>query len=465
MAAPTSITVSIDRDEYSRFEIEAGRASIAVTVVVAGGVDMDAEEITLNMYKARRTRDSSVYSTTLTVSGHSDPTTLSCSIYLPDLTSDNVSLLRRGAYFVEAVSVTDTDVYGVSNDFPISIVTAQELRKSLLFGLTMEAQSMRDVKLQPSIITGITVEEVSHTHPQGFKTLNLLKIEDGKYQLSWAGGTLVSVAQAGQYILPGECGSEYIVIRVSSMTALPSSSIVEELLVVKSSISDAMLRRWINQACDWLENDKLAGVFLEPTKICTDPISAGVAVDWDFIVSPLTFFPSVQGSWIDIQFPFPGLISIERLWGSLGTTDIVEVNERWIEIAERNGFVQLVPYNATTAFQFIGLVWVEALRGRRELPNFWHYVATSGLRDVDPILTEVIGKKAAMDALAVAGQAFRGGYSSQALSRDGISESVSYTASAIYGIYSATIEEYSKFLNREIKQLKGRYRGVGMVVL
>jgi hypothetical protein len=65
----------------------------------------------------------------------------------------------------------------------------------------------------------------------------------------------------------------------------------------------------------------------------------------------------------------------------------------------------------------------------------------------------------------VAGQAFRGGFASQSLSRDGVSESVSYTASAIYGIYSATIEDYTKFINREIKQIKGRYRGVNLIVM
>jgi len=135
-----------------------------------------------------------------------------------------------------------------------------------------------------------------------------------------------------------------------------------------------------------------------------------------------------------------------------------------MEVAEKSGFGQLVPFSATIAFQFIGLTWVESLRGRIELPNFWHYSAMAGLREVDPILLEVVGKKAAIDALTVAGQAFRGGYSSQSISRDGVSESVSYTASAIYGIYSATIEEYSKFLNREIKQLKGRYRGMNVLV-
>jgi hypothetical protein len=226
-----------------------------------------------------------------------------------------------------------------------------------------------------------------------------------------------------------------------------------------------MIRRWINQACDWLENDKLTGVYLEPTRVVTDVYLPGnVVQDWDVIVSPITFYPVMPARWIDIQFPFMSVLYVDKLWGQLANTQIVDVAMQWLEIAEKSGFAQLVPFNATLAFQFIGLVWVESLRGRIELPNFWHYSAVAGLREVDPVLLEVVGKKAAIDALTVAGQAFRGGFSSQSLSRDGVSESVSYTASAIYGAYSATIEEYSKFINREIKQLKGRYRGPSMIV-
>jgi hypothetical protein len=99
-----------------------------------------------------------------------------------------------------------------------------------------------------------------------------------------------------------------------------------------------------------------------------------------------------------------------------------------------------------------------------ELPNFWHFNLVAGLRQTDPVALEVVAKKAAIDVLTVAGHAYRGGFSSQSISRDGVSESVSYTASAIYGIFSATIEDYSKFINREIKGIRGKYRGMNLLV-
>lgn len=477
MAAPTNIGVSVDLEEYSRFEIIEGRATINVSITVSGGGNMSGQQLQIDLIKARRTRNVSIYNTVLTVSSTSDPTILATTIYLPDIVDQRtqtafrdprtISLIRRGLYFVRVRSVSSPAVQGVTADFQINPLTAQQLRKTYLFGLPMEAHFMRTVKFPPTNITGIEIDEVSNSHPTGFGVLSLNTTSTGDRTLSWSGGPSVFIKAPGRYILRADCGSEYIVVLVRSLAAMPSTGPVkDELLVTKSTITDAMIRKWINQACDWLENDKIAGVYLEPTRLVTDVYLPGnVVQDWDVIVSPITFYPVMPARWIDIQFPFMSVLYVDKLWGQLANTQIVDVAMQWLEMSEKSGFGQLVPFNATIAFQFIGLVWVESLRGRIELPNFWHYSAVAGLREVDPVLLEVIGKKAAIDALTVAGQAFRGGFSSQSISRDGVSESVSYTASAIYGIYSATIEEYSKFLNREIKQLKGRYRGLNVVVL
>ena len=365
--------------------------------------------------------------------------------------------------------MTDTNVYADSADFPISIVSAQQLRNTYLFGLNLQANDVRAVKFQPSRITGVEVVEVSSSHATGFDRLTYIYqgAPSVLRQISWGAGPVISITAPGRYLLRHDCtGGDYIIVQIRNLSALPTAGVTEDLFVTKAEITDDMLRRWIEQSCDWLENDKLAGVFLEPTRVVTDPILPGnVMPDWDFIVPPITFYQRQPAKWIDILFPYPGLLRIDELFGQIAETRIIDVALEWAEISERNGFVQLVPFNTTIAYQFIGLMWVEGLRGTMELPNFWHYNAMAGLRQVDPVILEVIAKKAAVDALTVAGQAFRGGFASQSLSRDGVSESVSYTASAIYGIYSATIEDYTKFINREIKQIKGRYRGVNMIVM
>lgn len=464
MAAPTSISVLLDLDEYSKFERD--RDTITLSYTASGGGDMSSEVLKIDLIKARRSRDSIVYTTTTTISGTSDPISGSTIIYLPDVVdSDYINLIRRGYYFVRISSVTDPSVYIDSVDFPISIVSAQRLRDSYLFGLTLAANDIQIVKFQPANITGVEVLSLSIGHPASFYPLTYI-YNGSVRQLAWGGGPVVTVTQPGQYFLKFDCtGKDYMVVRIRSISALPVTNQTDELFVEGKSISDDMLRVWIEQACDWLENDKLAGVFLEPTRITTEPEDQyGTDLDWDYIVPPITFYPTTPARWIDILFPYQWLLRINELFGQLANTRIVNVSNTWVEIAERSGFVQLCPFNATSAFEFIGLVWVESLRGKIELPNFWHFDAVAGLRKTDPVLLEIISKKASIDALTVAGHAFRGGFASQSISRDGVSESVSYTASAIYGIYSATIEDYNKFINREIKQLRGRYRGVNMLV-
>jgi len=471
MAAPTSISVTIDLEEYSKFEIEAGRSIITATITVSGGGDMSGEELTLELIKARRDRDSVVYTNAYIIASSDDPSTGEALIDLNlVVSSDQINLIRRGFYFIKITSVSAPAVSGQSLDFPISILTAQQLRETYLYGLKLDASDVRDVRMQPQEITGVEIVDVSPNHRIGFDVLNYRYDSSNSIKhISWGnGGPVKAITQPGRYILRrGGCNAnEYIIIQVKSLSNLPTHNEQEELLIEKDQISDRMLRRWINQTCDWIENDKLAGVFLEPTRIMTDPVETGGTVaDFDFIVPGITFYAIQPSTWIDILFPYMGLLKIDELFGKLADTRIVDIDTSWIEISERNGFVQLVPFNQEIAFRFLGLVWVESMRGRIELPNFWHFDALAGLRQVDPVLLEIIGKKASIDALTVAGHAFRGGFSSQSVSRDGVSESVSYTASAIYGIYSATIEDYTKFINKEIKQVKGRYRGVNMVVL
>ncbi len=468
MATPVSLTVSTDLTEYSKFEVNENRATITVSFSAIGGGDMSGEELTLELVKARRTRDVVAYTTTITLTGTSDPNNGSTTIFLPDVVDSNYfSLLRRGRYLLRLTSVSDEDITVDSSEFLISIITATQLRETYLFGLLLEANDIAMINTQPVNITGVEVISMSPGHPLEFNVLTYVYDgSTGVRKLSWGGGPIVQINTAGTFLLRYDCSSiDYMSVRIRDLDDLPISSQVDELLVEKSKMSDEMLQRWIEQACDWWENDKIS-VFLEPTNIVTDTDTANSPdQDWDFIMPPVSFYPAVPGHWININFPYPGLLRVNNLFGQLANTRIVDVDLNWIEISERSGMSQLVPFNQEAAFNYLGLVWVGHLRQGIALPNFWHFNADAGLRQVDPVILEILGKKAGIDALTVAGQAFRGGFSSQSISRDGVSESVSYTSSAIYGIYSATIEDFNKFINREIKNVRGRYRGHNMMVV
>ena len=612
MATPTSIEVSVDRDEYSRYEDD--KNTITCTVTVTGGAPYAGDEVVVELTKARRSRDAIVATQTVSFSQNTDPQSTVVTFYLPDIVDqDLIHCVRHGKYFVKAYAYDNDAVSAESGDFDISIVSVARLKSDFLFGLDLSATEIKEPKFQPQAVTGVTIEEMSRTHPVGVFDLNyvahqdhtanatvqagtspgpqitvsaenslagdvgnsyrlvvvaptgtspldvtltgneltislatnagtpipsdndvtddiaplidaladfsvvvdstgsfgLAEVGDQQFsggatseirQLSWNGGPLVSIPTAGTYILmdgranggQGGCAGsggaggsitggnpEYICVRVTSTLLMPESGVTEPILIETKKIDDATLRKFLCQAVSWVENDYLA-TFVEPTNVVSDrdpttiQYSAGinapapifVDTDFDYIWSPLTYFvPRTQGQWVKIQTPFPQLLRVDSLWGAIANTRVIDIDLEWIEHSEQGGMIQLVPFNQEIAFDFIGLLWSNALRGAAELPNFWHYNVIAGLREAPCEVQELIAKKAAIMALVIAGQALRPGLSSVSLSRDGVSESVSYLNSAQYGLFTGTITAYKEWIDENGKELKAKYRGVTMVVV
>lgn len=611
MATPTAIEISVDAEEYSKYE--TGRNTITATLTVSGGAPYASDQIFVDLVKARRSRDAVVATTTATFTNTADPQATVVEFYLPDIVDqDLISLIRHGKYFVKATSVDDENITASTDDFDISIVTVERLKTDFLFGLDLSATEIREPKFQPQEITGVTIEELSKTHPLGVGNLGYVYNEDdtadatasigtgadgvvtitaggdlagsdgngytvsvvttagtqplsaavvgnelqvtlaatggvldvgantaglvataisllsdfsavasgtgltefaaaeGPFQfsggastvirqLNWNAGPLVSLTRAGVYILlsgngdgagGAGCagaggalaigdGREYICVRVTSTLLTPSSSVTEGILIDKKKMDDDSIRRYLCQATAWVEKDFLA-TYVEPTNVVTDrdpttiQYSAGINApapiftdtDFDYIVSPLTYFvPRSQGKWVQIQTPYPQLLRVDSLFGAIANTRVIDIDLEWIEHSEQGGMIQLVPFNQEIAFDFIGLLWVNAIRGAAELPNFWHFNAIVGLREASCDIQELIAKKAAIDALVMAGQALRPGLGSVSLARDGVSESVSYLNSATYGMFTGTINSYKEWIDDHGRELRAKYRGVTMVVV
>lgn len=310
--------------------------------------------------------------------------------------------------------------------------------------------------------------------------------------LSWGGGPSVAITGPGTYILPigtsgmSSCaagikgaGKHYIIVRVSSPSLMPSTSISESLLIEAQTMDETTLGRYLDEAIAYLENDLLA-VHLEPTNVVTDRdpttiqytsgIRSGVPifedVDFDFIVSPLTYFiPAVAGRWIEIQTPYPSLLRVDSLFGAIADTRVITIDLSWIEHSEKGGLIQLVPFNQETAFDFVGLIWVNALRGATELPNFWHFNMIVGLRSTPAEIQEFIGKYAGINALTAASLAFRPGIGSLSLSKDGVSQSTSYNTQAQYGAYTGAITSYKEWIEDKTKHIRAKYRSLNMIVV
>jgi len=316
-------------------------------------------------------------------------------------------------------------------------------------------------------------------------------------QMNWNGGPLVSINSSGVHILiagtggaaSGGCAgpggsipgtsTDYVCVRISSTLLLPTENVTETIIIDKKKMDDDSLKRYLCQAVDWVEKDYLA-THVEPTNVVTDrdpttlQYAAGINApapiftdtDFDFIVQPLTYFvPRTQGKWVQIQTPYPQLLRVDSLFGAIANTRIIDIDLEWIEHSEQGGLIQLVPFNQEIAFDFIGLLWVNAIRGAAELPSFWHFNAIVGLRDATCDVQELIAKKAAIDALIQAGQAIRPGIGSVSLGRDGVSESIYYINSAQYGLFTGTINSYKEWIEEHGKELRAKYRGAVMVVV
>jgi len=713
MAAPTTVAVSVDEVEYSRYE--DGLNTITATVVITGGAPYTTEPIAIELRKARRSRDAAVATASLTFTGN-DPQSDTATFFLPDIVDqDLINLARHGDYFVRAeheatiasatigtgangvvtlartvagvagngysvevvspggtsalsvaravnaITVNLSVVAGVpvgaentavlirnllnltystdiaatasgtgadsltiaegptaftggtdsivaeSGDFPIRIVTVDRLKKDYLFGISLKSTSVKMPKFEPVSVTGVTFQEVSPRHPEGFGTLTFnytennltnatavigagadgtvtttangtgaLGVTGNSYTirvlvpagtsalsatllgtaitvnldvtvgvpnaaantatliaaaidllvpvssvasgtgadsisvaegptafaggttdvirtLNWREGSLVAIPSNGSYILrAGRSGpasrlsaasaaqsNDYVVVR-AVVSALPVTNTAEELLITASELNDAALGRYLDQAISWIENDMLAGVYLEPTNVVTDrdpttiQYAAGINAPtpiftdtyFDFQVSPLTYFvPRSPGAWVQIWTPYRQVLRVDSLFGSIANTRVIDIDLEWIEHSEQGGLLQLVPFNQEVAFDFIGLIWVNAIRGAAELPNFWHFNMIAGLRDCNPDLQELVAKKAAIEALQAAALAFHPGLGSLSLSRDGVSESVSYNAAQQYGIYTGTITAYKEWITDNEAKLRGKYRGLDWVVV
>lgn len=583
MAAPTSLTVSTDRKEYSLYEHDRDTLTITVT---AEGSNLQGEQVLLEIVKARFARDVVVASLTTDLVKNT-PHSVAESVFLPEIVNEKqVYKMRRGYYFVRATSVTNTSVTAESADFRTSLVTVNRLQNDFLHGTDQFASDLLGVVDQPQDITGVTVSSVARGHTMGPQTLsynyavdtpptvtgvttapfaladgqtlvlqingsdeytatfntadfgaigaataaevaavintdipvvtasdnggaveivgdnsvnsifvdpfgtatttlgllNQSAIADVIRTLSWCGGPQVVVTQekSDYTLIKGEnftgSGASYIKVNVASIALLPTQSRAESLIIERKPLDDVRIQQLVDEAISWAEDVALQ-VFIEPTRVVTevDPdtlsFDAGTdiptltGVDYDKIVNAVMYKAPAAGHWIHWKCPYYPLICFEELYGQVANTRIVDIALEWVEVHEKTGWVELVPFNQEVAFKFIGLVWIESIRGPVPLPNFWNFTALVGFRKTPEVIIELIAKKAAMDILTIAGQAFRGGFSAQSVSREGVSESVSYTASAMYGIYSASIEDYRKWIHENLPKIKASFRGPNMWVM
>jgi hypothetical protein len=486
MAAPSTIEVITDATEYCRYESD--RKVITAEITITGTAPFTNEPIRVQLIKDKLDRDIAVYDETIIVSNSASPYTFAVSIDLCSLLdTDRIPMVRRGFYFLKVDSVNNPAATAESPSVEVRLISTEKFISDYLFGLKLSSTELKQVKNQPVAITGVTITELSKTHPVGFADLNFSISVQGLNTLralSWNGGPATTITAPGKYILKGGSSGpitvtpDYVEIRVGAISSLPSVPVVESFIVEEQRIENSTLKSYIDKAISFVENE-LISCHLEPTVVITDPdptryiftsssggvVSIPVNKDYDLISTALTYFSPKKGSWISVRFPYMSILRVNLLYGVIASVRVIDIDPSWIQPSMAGGLIQLIPFNQDVAFSYVGLIWNSSLYGPAELPNFWRYSIVSGLRSCPPELIDLVCKKAAIDILTVLGAALRPGIGSTSLSRDGVSQSVSYVNTQKYGNFTGAIQSYQDYLKDNIPKLRAKYRGAQLVVV
>lgn len=449
--ALTAINIQTNRYEYSRFE--DGKSTVRVRIVPTPATGLVQESVVVDLL-----RGSQIVSTQTVVLDGAYPKGQIVEFDLTSIAdSDGIPLCTRGKYTVRATQET----VQASAAILVSIITVDEMRRNYCFGAPLYNYETMVPKKQPSLVTGVTVKTVSEKTRAGLYNLAYAKTAN---TLTWNGGPAVTIgADSTSEILPDVNGN-YIEVEIDQFE-LPAADAAEALLVGREMIDDEVIRAEIDKAVAEVENTLLK-IWVEPMRFATEPYwSQG---GYDRKIEPLAYYANdftENGLVWHLNMPIQQLIKVGEVAGYIGNTKALQLGNMAYTVNRKAGALDVLPYNCQYAYLYTFFVQLSIWGVRDVIAGFWRYHGIAGLERMEGDIQKLIGMQAAVPILAIAGQGYRGGFSSESISKDGVSSSRSYTSSAIYGVYSATIEEYKKWIDKNAKRIRNQYRGIPMVTL
>ena len=376
-------------------------------------------------------------------------------------TAESISLIRTGYH---EVIVTQGGVSGSSGQFFIGIITPTRLKNLYTFGLSTRTLSTLAVKLQPKVVTGVTVITISDGTAPGFHSLIY---DDGDETLAWDGGAAqtISPAPLSRMLLPSSDTTKFLEVSIV-FSLLPAGDATESLLIENAPFSSDLMAGHITTAVGDISD--LLNIHVEPMRVATDPYwTSGLADDLLFKV-PYDLKAYSPAWWPDsfrmaalawhIDIPFRQLQWVQSIRGFITNRMVVTLSDNGVTKINKTGYVDVLPFDAkgmTTFWTFYGL-YPYSLFARTHLTNFWRYAAIVGFNDVPKSVVELVAKKAAIDILTQIVAAQTGGYEGFSISKDGVSQSVSMP------VIRKTIEEYQSWIYQMIPALSQKYGGINL---
>ena len=174
-----------------------------------------------------------------------------------------------------------------------------------------------------------------------------------------------------------------------------------------------------------------------------------------------------------IKVTYP-VLKVKEVLGRLGNSEILKLPEQWMTFSKReyvnsrNLFMVIngnstITFNTVSFINHFGFPMGVPFYSRRtdSIPCFWRITYDTGFCGIIPYdILDVIGMLSSIPLLAILGDVRDAGLSSKDLTIDGVRASYSTTSSATTSAYSARILEYTKQLDRKIKELRRHYESI-----
>lgn len=186
------------------------------------------------------------------------------------------------------------------------------------------------------------------------------------------------------------------------------------------------------------------------------------------------FIGSEYASWGFLKLGFP-VKKVLSLTGNLGEGEMTKFPIEWCSINHQSEerlmgrTVSLIPNgrgNIVSTRNYVGIFPQLSLLGVDSIPNYWKIKYLTGYNKAPYELIEFIGKLASIQILSIVGNLILSpGVTSQSLSFDGLSQSVSTSKSSSSTAYSATIKQYLEELKNALPTLINVYKGISFTTL
>jgi len=178
-----------------------------------------------------------------------------------------------------------------------------------------------------------------------------------------------------------------------------------------------------------------------------------------------------MGGYGYVQLNHRPAVSIESLDLNV-ITSVIHIPNEWIQLKKKSAQINLIPYYGMLASAAIGnqmLLFMPLMSSSNYIPQILRCSYTAGIgddEDAPDLLAQLIAMNATTGVLNVLGEIALGGQAALAgysIGIDGLSQSVSTTASAENAAYGGRIRQMEREMSEVVKTLRQYYYGLTLV--